>query len=276
MGFVYSLVPGGAPMPTIPGGYTIMEDSGITEANPETGPIATVRFKILDAADRYSFVQQMLGLWSGSPPNTIIQQAPAAYPPSPNLLCTAIPSVEAFSKPYPLSIGLPWLFGKQAIVVAVFTRPPWQAATNLGYFSINFSCAGQVDAIPDTVLKFGDGTPTTTPIGILNIVAQITVTRYRMPFLPDYYAAQLYGKVNAYPFAIGWNTYAAGNLLFAGMDTETASDPLGNITFTVAYKFLFNSVPWNNALYPNGGGYQPVTDGSGNPPYASGDFSLLP
>ncbi len=275
MSFIYSNVPGGAPMPTIPGGYTILEDTGITEANPENGPMATVKFKILNAADRYSFVQQMLGLWAGTPPN-ISYQAPAAYPPSPNLLCTAITAVEGLGKPFPLSVGLPWLFKAQAVVTAMFTRPPWQAATNTGYFSISWSGAGETVSVPDTAMKFGDGTRTTTPFAYLINQAQITVTRFRMPFIPDVQAAPLLNQVNNAPFQIGWNVYAAGYLVFAGMDTEIEADPLGNITFQCAYKFLYRAVPWNYALHPVAGTFQLATNVAGNPLYNSGNFNLLP
>lgn len=278
-GFTYSSGSTGAPMPTVPGGYTILEDHGIVEANPETGPQATVKFKVLDAADRYSFVQQLLGLWKGTPPSSIIYQAPAAYPPSPNLLCTAIPSIEGFDKPKMLSVGAPWLFNKSAIVTAVFTRPPWQAATNQGYFSIDFNAGGEFYTVPGTTYQFADGTPTMTPVGLLVPQAQITVTRFRMPFLPDQQAIPLLGQVNNAPFQIGWNVYNTGTLLFAGLATQVESDPLGNITFRASYIFQYRSQPWNYEYYParNGStGFASVTDYSGNTKYQGGDFFLLP
>lgn len=279
MSFIYSNVPGGSPMPTVPGGYRIMEDSGITEANPEYGPIATVKFKILDAADRYSFVQQMLGLWTGTPPANINYVAPAAYPPSPNLICTAVPSITGFDKPLPLSIGLPWLYNRSSIITCLFTRPPWQAAINQGYFSIDFNASGEFFTVPETTYRFADGTPTSTPIGLLVPQAQIVVTRYRMPFLPDAYAMPILGTVNAQPFQIGWNIYPAYTLLFAGLTSTVEADPLGNITFRCAYIFQYRRIPWNYEYYPAysaNTGFALVTDANGAQKYETGNFEALP
>jgi hypothetical protein len=276
MGFTYG-PGGGSNTLSVPGGYTILEDSGITEAITGDGPMATVKFKVLRAADRYSFCQQLLGLWTGTPPGNIFYTLPYEYPPSPNLLCTQIPEIIGFDKPLPLSVGLPWLFKKSTIVTAVFTRPPWQAATNAGFFSIDFSASGEFLTIPETTYRFGDGTPTMTPIGVVMPEAQITVTRHRMPFLPDQYAMPLIGTINNAPFIIGWNTYPTSTLLFSGMTSEIAPDPLGNIAFTVKYIFTFRPVNWNYYLHPNRTtGFALITDGNGNSPYQFGNFNILP
>jgi hypothetical protein len=279
MGFTYQS--GGASTNTlsVPGGYEILYDSGagVTEANPETGPMATVKYKVNDANQRYSFAQQLLGYSTGAIP-VVTYFGPYAYPPSPNLICTAIPSIESLGKWLPMSwIGAPWFFGKSAIVTAVFTRPQWQAATSAGYFSINYQSAGEYLTLPNTTYRFGDGTPTNTPIGLHVSQQNIIVTRYRMPFLPDAYAMPLLDTLNNAPFTIGWNTYPAGTLMFGGMNNDVTSDPLGNIIFTVQYLFQYRSINWNWDFHPNRTtGWALVTDGNGAPRYASGNFGLLP
>lgn len=277
MPFIYG-PNGGSDILEVPGGYAILEDSGITEAVTETGPMATVKYKVYDSNQRYSFVNQLLGQWTGTPPSNIFYSLPFAYPASPNLLCTSVPAIESLGRKVPmLGVGLPYWFGQYAVVTAVFTRPPWQAATNAGFFSINFAAAAEVITIPETVMTFADGTPTTTPPALLMPQAQVTVTRFRMPFLPDAIAAQLLGKLNNAPFQIGWNIYDTGTLIFSGMSSEIAPDPLGNIAFTVVYIFIFRPVDWNYEIYPgSAGGFQVVKTSGGNTKYSYVNFNLLP
>lgn len=278
MGFSYSSSGGGSNTLSVPGGWEILYDSGagIEEANPETGPTATVQFHVKNAADRYSFVQQLLGYSTGTGAG-IVYYGPYEYPPSPNLICTAVPSIKSLGKFTPNAIGLPWFFGKGAVVTAVFTRPVWQAATNQGYFSINYQAAGEYLTLPNTTYRFGDGTPTNVPIGLHVTTQNIIVTRYRMPYLPDAYAMALIDTVNGTPFTIGWYTYNTGTLIFGGMNNDVSADPFGNIIFTVQYLFTYRSIPWNYEFSPDRTtGWAPVTDGNGNPRYASGNFNTLP
>jgi hypothetical protein len=262
---------------TVP--FAIMWDSGIFEANPENGPMARVKFKVLHE-NRFTLVQNLLGLWTGSPPGNVAYTGPCFYPPSPNLLCTSIESVVPLGKPFPdPTLGLPWLFRRKSIVTAVFTRPPWVPLTSGGYFSIKFGALADVWTLPGTTFVFSDGTPTNTPVGIVIGGADITVTRYRMPYIPDQFMIQLNGGVNNAPFQIGFNTYPTGTLLFLPGESSIDSDPLGNITYTVEYKFQYRSVPWNSYLHPTTGGFEPIFYGSpssGIQPYNLVNFNILP
>jgi len=278
MPFIVSPDQGGVDILSVPGGYEVMADGGIVEGVPGAeGPTATVRYKVHRAEDRYSFVNQLLGQWSGAPPSSLSYVGPFRYPPSPNLICTAVPEIRAFGKPWPLSIGLPYLFGTQAIVTAVFTRPTWQAATTGGYFSIDLNGNGETLTIPETSYFFtSSGAPTNTPVGIQVMGAEINVTRYRMPYLPDTYMIQLAGTVNNTPFRIGNVLYAAGTLLFGPGSSQTQSDPLGNITYTCTYKFLYRYPGWNYFLNPSTGAWDTIQTAGGASPYLSANFNLLP
>lgn len=268
---------------TLPVPFSIMWDQGITEANPETGPQATVRFKCL-WSDHYALVNGLLGLWSGTSPSGVAYVGPYEYPPSPNLFCTSVSSIVGLGKPFIIpnnflgqTVGLPWIARKRAIVTAHFTRPAYQPATNGGYFSIQFAGAGEFLTLPETTYRFADGTPTNTPIGILIPEAQITVTRYKMAFLPDFYMTFLTGQLNDSPFQIGNVTYAKGSLLFMPGNSSTESDTLGNITYTAEYRFMFRPIDWNFYLHPNRTtGFALVTDGNGNSPYQYSNFNVLP
>ena len=267
---------GGVNTLTTPSGWTILEDSGVSERINEQGPSATMRFKCL-WEERYTLAQGLLGQWTGKAPGSIVYTGPYQYPFSPNLICTNVSSIEMHGKPIFDILGMPWLVKQYAIVTAEFTRPPWSAAAEGGYFSISFRGSAQTLDIPETTFRFADGTPTLTPIGLVVPQAEIAVKRFRMPFIPDAYVAQVLGCVNNAPFTIGYNPYPAGTLLFAGINTDTEADVLGNITYTVEYIFIFNPVGWQNAIHPNRTtGFAPVTNGNGAPPYAAVDFSILP
>lgn len=280
MAFIVSPTQGGVNTLSVPGGYTVLWDSGsgITESVPgEQGPTATVKYRLYDKNDRYSFVQQLLGQWTGTPPSSLLYTGPFQYPPSPNLICTSVPEIRSFSKASILPVGLPYIFGRQAIVTAVFTRPVWQAATNGGYFSIDFNGNGEILTIPETSFTFtSTGAPTNTPVGAQVMGAEINVTRYRMPFLPDTEMIAVAGCINNQPFQIGNVIYAAGTLLFGPGASSTQSDPLGNITYQCQYKFLFKYPGWNYYINPSTGQYDTIQNGSGDFPYPSANFNLLP
>jgi hypothetical protein len=253
------------------------------EANPETGPTATVRFQCL-WNDHYNLAQNLLGQWSGTPPNNLVNVAPANYPPSPNLICTSISSIEPLGKPWLLAtnflgqtLGLPWVTKKYVILTAHFTRPPYQPTTSGGYFSINFASSGEFLTLPDTVYQFADGTPTATPIGIPIVSAQITVTRYKMGFLPDQQMIALTNTLNNAPFQIGNNIYPAFTLLFGPGNSDEEADVLGNITYQAQYRFFYRPINWQYEFHPNRTtGWALVTDGNGNPKFQTENFGLLP
>lgn len=270
---------------SLPVPYSIMWDSGIgiREGNPETGPEATVRFKC-NWDDRYALTQGLLGQWAGTPPSNVVYTGPFNYPPSPNLLCTAVSEIRPLGKPYynflnylgvPMTNG--WMAARHAIITAHFTRPPWVSLTNNGYFSIHFDGAGEFLTLPETTYQFPDGTPDNTGVGIFLPEAQITVKRYRMPFLPDQYMIQLCATLNNGPFQIGNNVYPMGSLLFMPGHSTIEPDPLGNITYAADYVFMFRTVNWNYDFHPNRTtGWAVVTDGNGNPRYQYSNFNILP
>lgn len=275
----FIILPGGGTVDvlSVPGGYTIMHDQGIFESNTEDGPMARVKYKVLNYDDRYSFVQQLLGIQTGSP-TAFVYIGPYAYPPSPNLICTSVESVEPFGKPRIIpTLGLPWLARKQAIVTAVFTRPPYQPSSTGGYFAVMFSGSGEFKTLPGTTFRFADGTPTNTPVGFIIGQAQITVRRFKLRYMPDFYFTPLIGQINNAPFQILQNVYPTDSLLFTVGNSTTEADVFGNITYTLDYVFTYRSVNWNFDYHPNRTtGWALITDGNGNPRYKEGNFDTLP
>lgn len=263
--------------------YSIMWDSGIWESNPAEGPKAVVKFKCL-WDDHYTMVQELMGLWVGKPPSSIVYTLPFSYPPSPNLICTNVTSIEPFGRPWVIAsnylnqtIGLPWIARKRAIITAEFTVPPYRALQEGGFWSLSIDTGGEFLTLPDITYRFADGTPTGTPVGFFLPQVEITVTRYKMPFIPDQVMIPLTGSINGYPFQIGYNIYPPYSLMFMPGHTEVESDVLGNLTYTTQYKFMYRPVNWQFEFKPDRTtGFALVTDGNGNPKFKVMDFGILP
>jgi hypothetical protein len=277
MGFILNNT--GGTVNSLPGPYEVVFDGGITEANPESGPTAQMIYNV-PWDSHYAFAQSLLGQWTGTPPSTFVYTGPYQYPSSTNLMCTSISSIVPYGKPWvsrAIPVALPFLPRQYCRITANFTRPPYQPAASGGYFKLTFSASGEFLTLPNTTYQWADGTPTNTSIGVLIPQAEITITRYKMPFIPDQVMIPLVGTLNNAPFQIGNNTYPTGFLMFAIGNTETEADVVGNITFQVEYKFMYRPVDWNWYFKPDRTtGFALITDGNGNPPYAYSDFSVLP
>lgn len=258
--------------------YSILTDtSAIQESwSPDQGAQATLKFKCA-WSDRYQLIRDLVGTYTGTPPSTVVRVPPFRYPDSSNMFVTSIASVEPFGRPTLWSsVGLGWTTRSKAIVTANFGVPHWDFSGSDAYTKITFNASGEFLTLPETSLKFSDGTPTNTPIGILIPQIEITLEKNRLPFLPVYAMAQCVGKVNSGAVTIAGYTFAAGYLLFAAGQSNYQIDATGNIAYSQEYKMTYRAQPWNYYYHPAGTGFQPVTDLSGDPPYGSVDFSILP
>lgn len=259
--------------------YAIVADSGISESNPREGASAKVKFKCA-WDDRYQFVKDLM--WSSvlAGPGKVIRTFPFAYPPSPNLYCIAIDSVDMFGKPAIIKkLGLPWLATEEAIVIATFGFLPFKDDTSEGkpFTTLTLDVGGEFLTFPNTTYRFADGTPTNTPIG--KVIPQIPIVEKLnwFPYLPIAEMLSLVGKVNDGPYPLGDFVSPTGTLLFTGGPTEYSSDTGGNSVNEVEYRYIYRPVPWNYYMHPNRTvGFAPVTDGNGDPPYDPGDFTTLP
>jgi hypothetical protein len=257
--------------------FTIMVQDGIRERWASTGPTATVKFKCL-WTDRYRLAQELVGT-SVAAGNQIIRVVPFAYPTSPNLFCMPDLDIEPHGKPIRESSG--WLSYKYAIVTANFGTPPYSFdnsdPSGKPWTVTNMDVGGEFLTLPGSTYRFPDGTPTNTPIG--KVIPQVTFSlkRHWMPYLPVGEMLTLVGKVNDASFDIGGFACPEGTLLFMAGPNDRQTDTTGSVTQEVQYKLVYRSVPWNFYLHPNRtSGFQAVTDGNGDPPYESGDFTILP
>ena len=113
------------PSITVPFQIACMKDTcGITESNPPGAPTATVVFTC-DSSNHYQLVRDLLG-YPIAAGLEIIRTYPFQYPPSPNLIATAIDGVEFYGPWIPVpGVGLPWLWRKKAKVTCRFELPLW-------------------------------------------------------------------------------------------------------------------------------------------------------
>lgn len=286
---------------TVP--FTIMEDSGIQEAyDYQSGSTATVTFRCL-WDDHYTLVQELTGTailkdTGGGAKPSIIANYPASYPGSTNLLCRKIDRVIPFGKPTILSwppLGK-WLAKKEALVTATFSYFPIQAQQSGGnpqdgqfdasgkpWVTTSVQLSSDTVTWPDHSLSFandGSGIPPPFNGNLIQIVplAQITMKRYLLPYIPIAEMISILGQVNVNPMALGNFTCPAGTVLFCGGNSEVTCNTDGTVVQTVDYTFQFRSKPWNQAINPETGQWQNLVSIADykTPPYASGDFSILP
>jgi hypothetical protein len=267
---------------TVP--YTIAWDSGagVSEAWPADGATATVRLKCL-TSDRYQLARDLMGTTTRSG-STYTRTPPFRYPPSPNLYCKSIESIQFLGPPVPLAGTTNWTVGNHAILTARFATATWSAdgssdISGQPYTTTSFSVGTELLTTPQSVYKFAGSpkVPTNTPT-VLNIpLIHISLKRHMMPDIPVDIMESLVGKCNAAIYLLGRFAFAAGTLLFLGGEDTERSDTLGNVMYDCEYKFAYRRVGWNNALHPNGTtGFAAITDGNSNPPYILADLTTLP
>lgn len=255
--------------------------TGISEAYPAyRQPSATVVFTCA-ASDRFQLLQDLAGTVVASG-NNVIRTYPYQYPPSPNLICVAIQSIEFYGKPQLLpGLSLPWLARSRCKVTAQFGLPAWfqgnQDPSGQPYTTTSFSITGEKLTLPETTYTFPSGWPTNTPVGIDMPQANISLKRHQMPIVPVSLAFPLIGKVNLSPVTLAGFSCAAGTVLFMGFNSTLTADVLGNVTYDVEYSLSYRPRPWNQFLSPDPTeGWAIPLDGSSNPVFQSGDFSTLP
>jgi hypothetical protein len=267
---------------SVPYSITWDQGHGVSEAWPMDGATALVKFRCL-TTNRYQLAIDLMGTTTRSG-GTYTRVPPFRYPPSPNLYCKAIESVEFTGKPTVLSGTSNWVVGDHAILTARFATATWSAdgsndLSGQPYTTTTFDVGTEVLTTPQSVYKFA-GSPkvtTNTPTAIQIPLIHINLKRHMMPDIPVDIMETLVGKVNSTIYTLGRFSFAAQTLLFLGGENTERSDTLGNRMYDCEYKFAYRSVGWNKSLHPNGTtGFADITDGNSNPPYPTGVLTLLP
>ena len=273
----------------------------IHEQVNQDGAQATVVFKC-PWSQRYAVVAGLLGgvRASGS---RIVRVLPAAYPPSPNLFCTAIGAIKGI-KPMRDDDGTQsglkgWLVYEWALITATFSRPTWQAIayprggggqgqsadpSGLLFATTRFKVSAETYALPFGAYYWQGGRHAGevvdgAAVSEIRPRVEISLTRHLMPSVPLAQAQTLIGGVNDQPWLLADYAFPRGSVLFTGFNSEPKADPATQATaWELELTFLGNTtLDWNQALDPEGT-YQYINnapDGSGAGPFRYVDFSGL-
>lgn len=262
--------PPGLPFAAVPN--VIAVDHGVKEACGERGPSATVRYFVPYTA-RWNFAKSVLGTSISAGPYSI-RTIPAAFPPSPNLFALEIVEMGGIGKPIAVNGQL---ISTYAYVDVRFGVPPYRFdgsdPSGTPWTETTMSIGAQQYPMPESTFAFANGVRTTTNPQLMIPTGEFSFLRKWLAYWPVPYVLPLIGKVNN----SGFLGCAAGTLLFMGAEPVVTADPVGNYVYDCTYRFSWRSQPWNYEINPDGiSGWGIITDGSGNPPYASGDFTTLP
>jgi hypothetical protein len=270
---------------TVPYAIGIQALGGLVEGYAKNqGAWAVVKFYCA-TSDRYTLTNELLGTAtvSGSPsPGNIVREYPFQYPPSPNLICTSVESIEQYGGGSPLiSSGFPWIGRMYSIVTARFEYavffPDNSDPSGVPYTTTTLNMSSESFTAPFSTYTFPSGAPTSTPLSIQVPSIQIECARWFVPYLPDQAMFACVGKVNQFPFTIGSQTFPPGYVLFTGGPAEILPNPNGEVVYKCTYNFNARAYSWNAALSPDPTeGWAIPIDGNGDPLYSSADFSQLP
>lgn len=278
------------------GGYPVTidcadESQTVRESWPEGGPRVTVRYRC-DAHVRYNVVAYLKG-FSILKDGKIVRQPPHRYPPSPNLVCTEVQDIE-LTRPRTIQDGplTGWPDHETCVIVAVYTVPTWagwDAGTQDGqndpsgelWTTTKTKVSGQVIQPPGGTYFWVTGPDSGSPlaeaqIGVITAQIEIEITRRWVPFQPIQQAQAFMGNVNASPLVYGNTTFAAGQLLFLGMDTEPDKDGYGTPVWNITYRLFGLNRSWNSVLARDGA-YHLINSsagGGGNTPFPYSDYYL--
>lgn len=271
--------------------------------------------------DRFAFIQYLLGTVQYTNNGTITRTPPFSYPlPQAQFLagtmkqdrwiCTSIGEVSGIkwrTDQDGSSTGTNlegWGEYDTAIVPATFTVPLWQTSPqgqgapfcdpfNNSYAVTKIKTSGEVFAPPTGSLFYNAGAYANQPLQDINGAVirtrdEISITRIRIPILPNTALLACQSGVNNAQFDVGSKKYERGSVLFVSKNVESRPDPTNfGIVFDIEYIFLANAptqqanlinqaLDWNYFMDPTGAWVQ-VQQNPTSPidvfPYC--DFSTL-
>lgn len=262
-------------------------DRAVVERWPSSGPEADVVFKA-PYDQRYTVIKGLRGGMVATG-RTFTYLPPLRYPPSPNLLCTAIGDVTGIKPSTDQSSG--WLTYQFAIIPAHFSVPTWDAIggpvvdpSGLPFTTTKFKASAEVFTPPSGSYYYIDGPDAgkvvaESSVGIIRSRVEISMTRHFVPFpfLND--IMEWDGTVNDAPVTFGDRTFPRGCLMFAGADTDPVSNPIsGERCWDYTFLFLGNfSIEWNEFMGLDGEWHliNDKADGSGSFPFEYVDYNAL-
>jgi hypothetical protein len=267
---------------------TIVADSGVREAQPETGAEATVVFQCAYSR-RYDLVRGLLPR-AVATNDIFVRTIPYPYPPSPNLYVHSISGIEGVA---PWTDDLGWLQYREARVTAEFRTPQYQFGagnpagggvdpSGLPWTTTTFKVSADVVKLPGTgYVLIGTGEPLDEQVrGVPLPQVEICMKRHWVPRIPLARMMTLAGCVNSATIQFADYTFPVGTLLFMGGPTDQAVDSAGDVVSELEYILLGRprGIDWNAFPSRDGTWRRANTNsaGSGSFPFPYADLRTLP
>jgi hypothetical protein len=272
----------------VPVNFRIEDDGGdvIVEKIPGTEPPSASVIFTCDWDQRFQLARGLAGAVSGRI-GSIARTPPFAYPDIPQLRCVSIDEMRMIAPTVRLADG--WPTAKRCQLTATFGVFPW------GFDSSDPASQNDPSGQPWTTTKFKVSAEVIQPksgtyawtagpdsgkpvpdaeLGVMRPRVEISMTRHWMPVVPLLATLTYIGTTNIDPVTIGDTTFVKGSLLLAGVNTEVATDTLGNRTQEVEYVLLGQAIDFNKLLGSDGLFYlvNSKPDGSGNYPFPYSSF----
>jgi hypothetical protein len=260
--------------------HKIRFKGGISESVGSGGPKATVVYRCR-WEDRYDLVLELVGGYGSGASGFSAYTPPHAYPPSTNLRCLEISSIEGLGAKK-LGTGSKWDPYTLAEITAVYSVPTYDIESSSASGQIDpdnpiLYCKQSINAssafvvLPKRKLKFStSGKIVDSEASRPTAQAEITLEFPRVPFNPYTICKPYLGKTNSAAM-LG---HDAGQLLFDAIRTDLSSTSTG-IDHSVVLTFLGRDADWN-ALVNDAGSYELVEfDGSGVRPFTQADLMAM-
>lgn len=267
----------------------IVADSGVREAQPETGAEATVVFQC-PYHQRYDLVRGLLPK-AVATNDIFVRTIPFAYPPSPNLYCQAVPSIEGVS---PWTDDAGWLQYDFARVTAEFRVPQYQfgAPSDPGsggvdpsgqpWTTTTFEVSAETIKLPGSgYVLVGTGEPLNEQVvGIRLPQVAIRMKRHWVPLIPLAQMMNLAGCVNSVAIKFANYTFPVGTLLYMGGPTDQSIDTAAGVVSELEHILIGRprGIDWNAFPSRDGTWRRANTNaaGTGSWPFPYADLRTLP
>lgn len=249
---------------------------GISESwSSQGGPKATVVYQCL-WADRYDLATELMGGYPVGSTGFTDYIPPHRYPPSPNLICQEISSIEGLGA-LKRGFGSRWLPYKYAIVTAVYSTPTYDVSVA--------SAAGQIDpsspilyckqrirassafvVLPRGKIRFAvSGKTVDSDVARPAAQSEITLEFPRIAFNPYLLVRPYIGKTNTVAM---WG-HDPDCLLLDSIDTETGASTDGTLDCSATLTYLGRDTSWNTLINEDGDPEAIEFVGSGAPVFTA-------
>jgi hypothetical protein len=250
-------------------------DEGTREHFVRNGASSATRTIVCAWSDRASLINAIRGLVVQAGPTVIQYTPPAIYPDAPWLFVDTV-ETEGIAGETGLNVSATGLVGyKYARIKITYKSLPYQEGIETGVLSVDYGAEWMNLSGTTASLSFSDtmggdvSTDQNPPIRITTV--SMKQTRNNLPSIPVSIIVSATDTVNLNAF----QGAPPGTVKFDGAASQRRLFANGSPGWDMTYAFTYRSVGWNVA-YDAANGWRPIVlKATGQPPFASFDYSLL-